>query len=103
MSLIFVPPNSGLLAAVRGNLSGFDLHSLGETLVPPLGLEVHSQWEEEEVDRWGFIFAAGLESMLAVYPNTCGFPGFSWSPLIFLCLLPSCIPLSYKIPKTAVS
>lgn len=46
----------------------------------------------------------GLESMLDVFPNTRGFPGFSWSPLmLFLCLLLKCIPLSYKTPKTAVS
>lgn len=87
MSLIFIPPNSGLLAAVCGNLSGFDLHSLGETLVPPLELEVHSQWEEEEVDRWGFIFAAGLESMLDIYPK---YLWFSWIFLVsFDFLMPS--------------
>lgn len=51
---------------------------------PHLGLEVLSQWEEEEIDRWGFMFASGLESMLDVYPHTCGFPGFSWCPLDLL-------------------
>lgn len=35
-------------------------------------------------DRWGFIFASELEGVLDVYPNTHGFPGFSWSLDLFM-------------------
>lgn len=54
------------------------------TVIPFVVLEIHSQWEEEEVDRCRGFFAAGLENTLDVYPNRCGFPGFSESSLDLL-------------------
>lgn len=49
--------------------------------IPLAVLEVHTQWDEEEAGGWGLFFAAGLENMQCLYPNTHCFPGFSQSSL----------------------
>lgn len=47
--------------------------------------------------QMGFIFAAASGSMPYLYPDTHGFPEFSWSPLDLL--MPTAFPSPIKCPK----
>lgn len=65
--------------------------SVTVTLLPVL--EVHKQWEEEEVDRCVLFFAAGLENMYPMHVVFLDFPG----PLLIF--YPSTYPFALKSLK----
>lgn len=67
-------------------------HSPLVTVIPLAVRMVHMQWEEE---KWTYV----VYFLQDVCPSARGFPGFSWSSLDLLGLLPKYIPFPLKSLK----